>query len=419
MAYNSQTALALDNLLQQNIELEVAFDLLGIPPEQQAYYQLGDGTFVVPAVTEPFATNTPQPDAETAAQNQRELNRVASQAPAPQPDAETAAQNQRELNRVASQAPAPVDQFEVDGTGRQDSNLGIQPTAADIEGAAMRAAITRAQDQSTLQQRYNQTTTGDWRVRIRLAPSANYLYKAKNPGIMSPLVASDGVIFPYLPTVQTRYEATYDRRDLTHSNYRGYFYKNSSVGEISVNGTFTAQDTWEAQYLLAVIHFFRSATKMFYGKDEFRGAPPPLVRLSGFGEYQFNDHPCLISNFNYTLPNGVDYIRVDPNNQGQNLVINRNQVSSSPASTIETAWRRISGLVNLATGGKVDAGAQSGLQDLGYVTQTVSGTSQTTYVPTKMEIQITLLPVQTRSQVSQQFSLKEFAHGNLLKGGFW
>jgi hypothetical protein len=399
MAYNSQTALALDNLLQQNIELEVAFDLLSIPPEQQAYYQLGDGTFVVPAVTEPFATNTPQPDAETAAQNQRELN------------------------RVASQAPAPVDQFEVDGTGRQDSNLGIQLTAAEIEdaeqGAAMQAAITRAQDQATLQQRYNQTTTGDWRVRIRLAPSANYLYKAKNPGIMSPLVASDGVIFPYLPTVQTRYEATYDRRDLTHSNYRGYFYKNSSVGEISVNGTFTAQDTWEAQYLLAVIHFFRSATKMFYGKDEFRGAPPPLVMLSGFGEYQFNGHPCLISNFNYTLPNGVDYIRVNPNNQGQNLVINRNQVSSSPASTIETAWRRISGLVNLATGGKVDAGAQSGLQDLGYVTQTVSGTSQTTYVPTKMEIQITLLPVQTRSQVSQQFSLKEFANGNLLKGGFW
>lgn len=367
---------------------------------------------------------------------------VATNPPDPSvPNTETEAQNQRELNRVASQAPAPVPPSQAGPVGTpydDDDNLNpgwtldednnpvyvggdfVEPaTAASAEASRQQATILKAQEQATLQQRYNQTTTGDWRVRIRLAPSANYLYKAKNPGIMSPLVASDGVIFPYLPTVQTRYEATYDRRDLTHSNYRGYFYKNSSVGEISVNGTFTAQDTWEAQYLLAVIHFFRSATKMFYGKDEFRGAPPPLVMLSGFGEYQFNGHPCLISNFNYTLPNGVDYIRVNPNNQGQNLVINRNQVSSSPASTIETAWRRISGLVNLATGGKVDAGAQSGLQDLGYVTQTVSGTSQTTYVPTKMEIQITLLPVQTRSQVSQQFSLKEFANGNLLKGGFW
>ena len=38
---------------------------------------------------------------------------------------------------------------------------------------------------------------------------------------------------------------------------------------------------------------------------------------------------------------------------------------------------------------------------------------------TKMEIDITLIPVQTRSQVSKQFSLKEFANGNLLKKGFW
>jgi len=42
-----------------------------------------------------------------------------------------------------------------------------------------------------------------------------------------------------------------------------------------------------------------------------------------------------------------------------------------------------------------------------------------TYVPTKMEISVTLAPIQTRSQVSQQFSLENFANGDLLKGGFW
>jgi hypothetical protein len=42
-----------------------------------------------------------------------------------------------------------------------------------------------------------------------------------------------------------------------------------------------------------------------------------------------------------------------------------------------------------------------------------------TYVPTMMEIDITLVPVQTRSQVSKQFSLKDFANGNLLRKGFW
>ena len=71
------------------------------------------------------------------------------------------------------------------------------------------------------------------------------------------------------------------------------------------------------------------------------------------------------------------------------------------------------------TGQKVGTGASGGPTDLGFVAGAVSGTDQTTYVPTKIEIQITLLPIQTRSQISQQFSLKDFANGNLLRGGFW
>ena len=42
-----------------------------------------------------------------------------------------------------------------------------------------------------------------------------------------------------------------------------------------------------------------------------------------------------------------------------------------------------------------------------------------TYVPTKIELSFTLLPIQSRGQVSKQFSLENFANGNLIKGGFW
>ena len=49
----------------------------------------------------------------------------------------------------------------------------------------------------------------------------------------------------------------------------------------------------------------------------------------------------------------------------------------------------------------------------------VNNTNEANYVPTKMEIDIVLIPVQTRSQVSKQFSLEGFASGRLLKGGFW
>lgn len=276
---------------------------------------------------------------------------------------------------------------------------------------ATTAALREAQDQATIQQRFNQTTEGDWRVRIRLLNGANYLYKAPSQqlqGILAPLAESDGVIFPYTPTLTTNYRANYQAYDLTHSNIRGYFYQNSNVGDIGINGTFTAQDTKEAAYLLAVIHFFRSVTKMFYGQDQFRGAPPPVVTLSGYGQYQFNEHPCLVQSFNYSLPNDVDYIRVNPNNQGLNL---------SPRTPRQNTNRlTFDSVISRLRNANIPVGAET---DLGFVNQTVSGTGQTTYVPTRLDIQLTLLPLQTRSQVSKQFSLRDFASGNLLSKGFW
>lgn len=336
-----------------------------------------------------------------------------------------AATNEAELAAIrdaegrAILGPAPVDGDPAFGAATDAEAAAINQALADdaeISGAAALQAGREQQlrDQFTIQQRYNTSTQGDWRVRIRLAPGANYLYKAPagQRGILEPLVASDGVIFPYTPTIQTSYQAKYDSYNLTHSNYRGYFYQGSQVGDITISGIFTAQDTTEAQYLLAVIHFFRSVTKMFYGKDQFRGAPPPSVELSGFGQYQFNNHPCLVASFNYSLPKDVDYIQIAPNNQGLNLGNRPSKVSSSPSSTLESVSRRL-------TNAGLPRGGQTSPTDLGVVTNTVNGTSQTTYVPTKVEIAITLHPLQTRQQVSQAFSLENFANGNLLKGGFW
>ena len=290
------------------------------------------------------------------------------------------------------------------------------PNEEALQQVQTTAALQTAQEQASLQQQYNQTTQRDWRVRIQLAPGSDYLYKVAEgeAGILAPLLPTNGVIFPYVPTINTNYAAKYEQYELTHSNIRGYFYRNSSVGDITVTGAFTAQNTQEAQYLLAVIHFFRSVTKMFYGQDPQRGTPPPLVYLSGFGEYQYNNHSCLVSNFTYNLPNGVDYIRVNPNNLGLNLA-GRRQTNSSNPFTISSIINR---LQNASAAG-LPRGAEPGRVDLGTTAQTQSGTAATTYVPTRMDITVTLLPVQTRSQVSQQFSLKNFANGNLLRGGFW
>lgn len=296
----------------------------------------------------------------------------------------------------------------------------VEPaTAASAEASRIAAGKQRAQQQQTLQARKNQPSAADWRVRLQLAAGANYLYKAGNngsaAGILQPLYDTDGVVFPYTPQIDTSYTAKYDNYDLVHSNYRGYFYKSSSVDNLTVRGTFTAQDTKEAQYLLAVIHFFRSVTKMFYGQDAQAGTPPPLVYLSGLGQYQFNNHPCVVSNFTYNLPNDVDYIRANGfNNFGINLE-NRRNLSSGPAPS--GALGKLSRLINNGLGN----GSLKNTPSPQPVNQNVTNPSaiNSTYVPTKMEISVTLLPMQTRSQVSKQFSLEGFAQGRLLQGGFW
>ena len=192
-----------------------------------------------------------------------------------------------------------------------------------------------------------------FRSSLRIAPGAPILYNDTSNTLLKPLSNSDGVVFPYTPTIQTNYTANYDKYDLVHSNYRGYFYKNSAVGDINITGTFTAQDSTEAKYMLAVIHFFRSVTKMFYGQDlKYRGTPPPLVYLSGFGQYQFNNHPCLVSNFTYNLPNDVDYIGISPNNQGINLADRSSKTSSSPLAAISSIITRLQN-AGLVAGGKI------------------------------------------------------------------
>jgi hypothetical protein len=283
--------------------------------------------------------------------------------------------------------------------------------------AEYEAAKSNTLRQAALQARYKQPSNNDWRVRIQLAAGSNYLYNAPgDKGILAPLAPKDGgaggVVFPYTPNIEMSYKADYSRYDLVHSNFRGVFYKNSTVEDISVRGEFTAQDSSEAAYLLAVIHFFRSVTKMFYGKDVERGSPPPLVYLTGLGDMQFAGHPCVVSNFSYSLPSNVDYIRANSfNNYGTDL-LNRRNSALSPGSSYSSSITR---LIN----SELNIGAEPRRPVLPNVTQSVNNTSRASYVPTKIEINVTLIPVQSRDQVSKDFSLKDFATGNLLNKGFW
>jgi hypothetical protein len=146
---------------------------------------------------------------------------------------------------------------------------------------------------------------------------------------------------------------------------------------------------------------------MFYGQDSQRGAPPPLVFFTGLGEYQFAEHPCVVHQFNYSLPSDVDYIRarsvMDP---GTNLQ-NRRQQTAVATTPLDYALKRLQSI-----GQKVGAVPSPPAPP-------TLGQNRPTYVPTRIDISLILYPIQSRSQVSKQFSLKQYANGDLLKGGFW
>jgi hypothetical protein len=281
-----------------------------------------------------------------------------------------------------------------------------QPSNLQVASVGLQGPKNDTIAQQTGQDAVNKKTTDDWRVRLSLAPGSKYLYNASPAGILAYLAHTDGVVFPYVPQIQVTYAANYETADIVHSNYKLIQYKNSAVDQITITGDFTAQDTYEANYLLAVIHFFRTVTKMFYGKDQIPkpGTPPPLCYLSGLGDFQFNNHPLVISSFNYSLPNDVDYIRAS----SPTLLSGVNSTAYNPKGGAQSASD-----VRMKAGEKpLNGGATvSPPNFVGPATNTPP-----TYVPTKMSISITAFPMVTRSNISKRFSVKDYATGALLQG---
>ena len=117
----------------------------------------------------------------------------------------------------------------------------------------------------------------------------------------------------------------------------------------------------------------------------------------------------MVHQFNYSLPADVDYIRarsiMDPGTDLQNRR-SRESVVTTPFSF---ALKRLQSL-----GQNISVGALSAPP-----APPTLGQNSPTYVPTRIDISLILYPIQSRSQVSKQFSLKQYANGDLLRGGFW
>lgn len=309
------------------------------------------------------------------------------------------------------QPPPPEEQQSIKPESLSPNPLDTGGVSEFGGGPVVAAAQAQNTGTTTTSARNQQSGAGspkDWRFRISLAPGATYLYKDSSPGILKPLMATNGVIFPYSPQINLSYTASYNATDLVHTNYKVYNYKSSSVENINITGDFTVQDSAEANYVLAVIHFFRSVTKMFYGQDQnpARGVPPPLCYLTGFGQYQFDMHPVAITSFTYTFPNDVDYVNAFPTNNSVSIGGNDMLPYMPQIASFLSPLNRLQSLAGVGKGGLPKKPTFATSQNINEVTR----------VPAKITIQLSCIPIVSRNTMSNQFSLKQYANGSLLKG---
>lgn len=254
-------------------------------------------------------------------------------------------------------------------SGARLSNSGLTPGAtgllADAAGSVFNINFNGT-DGSPIK------PEDDWRVRISMArPTADLFYNRADSVILRPLAETSGVIFPYTPTLTVTHNARYGSTSLTHSNYSSYSYEGSEVAAISISGEFTVQNIKEGLYLMAVIHFFRTVTKMFFGADQNAGSPPPLVFLDGFGAAYLPHVPCVVTAFSHTMPGEVDYVAIP--------------VGAPMSGTV-----------------------------IGSPTQNVGGPVR---LPTSSTVNITLQPVYSKQNISRNFTLDRFSRGALIQNG--
>jgi hypothetical protein len=267
------------------------------------------------------------------------------------------------------------------------SGLGGAPTGGDNAGRAEVLAgkgvgpggvpIGKTNGNPTIS--FDTSTLGkqDWRVRVSVAKGSKVLYDAPQPGMMQPLITTDGVIFPYVPSVTVSHAAKYNSQPLTHSNYNNYFYEGSEVQEISITADFTVQTLSEAAYFLASLYFFRAATKMFYGNSgQYQGSPPPIVYLDGYGAHYLPHVSCVVTRFSHTMPADVDYMEV-PIAGG----------ASTGSGTVSETNKSQGGSSNIAA----------------------------TRVPTVSQFTLALQPVYSRN-LQANFDFDAFARGDLIVG---
>lgn len=238
----------------------------------------------------------------------------------------------------------------------------VQGWASALRSGSLPRGGESNNESRTIRATFSGSGERDWRVMLSLPRDSIY----ENSPILQPLKEAGAVIFPYTPQINISHQASYQALEPVHNNYPFVAYENSKIDRITITADFYVENSVESAYWLAMVHYLRSVTKMYFGEfTQNAGAPPPIVYLKGYGDFVFNNVPVVVTNFTVDLPKDVDYI--------PSKFVGQTEIDT------ETDWNFVE---------KEGVG----------------------YAPTRSTIVVTVQPTYTREQV-RNFNLNDFVNG--------
>lgn len=124
------------------------------------------------------------------------------------------------------------------------------------------------------------------------------------------------VILEVMPTIDESQSINYDSFSPIQHPGEIQKYRGTGARTWSISTRLISRTMAEAEANLYTINIIRSWAMPFYGQgtakdptvSSYLGAPPPVLNISGYGDYAIGGSKCVLTHYSWTWPNDVDYI---------------------------------------------------------------------------------------------------------------
>ena len=160
--------------------------------------------------------------------------------------------------------------------------------------------------------------TNELKVIIRQNPAfvsrSTNIYNPSTPDLIP-----NQVTFDVMPTIDESRQVNYDAFSPIHHPGEIQKYRGSAARTWTINAKLVARNREEARKNQVYLNVIRFWAMPFYGKgtdadtelSKWLGAPPPVLTLSAYGSRNIDGAACVLTSYNWSYPNDVDYLPTD------------------------------------------------------------------------------------------------------------